>query len=121
MNREMRRLMEREERLQKKQKEAAAPGSRTPAASGASGWRARRAAAAAGGERKPLWQRLRQFLHEVRQELRKVNWPNRDQMVRFTSVTIVTSIILTLVIFALDFGLKELVLLATENLKGPGG
>jgi preprotein translocase subunit SecE len=111
----MRRLMEREERLQKKQKEAAAPGSRTPAATGASGWRARRAAAAAG-ERKPLWQRVRQFLHEVRQELRKVNWPSRDQMVRFTSVTLVTSIILTLVIFALDFGLKELVLKATENI-----
>ena len=100
MNREMRRMQEREERLQKKgdtgrdkaSRRAAAIQSKAPVA-----------------ERKSLWARLREYLHEVRQELRKVTWPTREQMVAFTTVTLITSVVLTGVVFGLDIAMKEFV------------
>jgi preprotein translocase subunit SecE len=99
MNREMRRLMEREERRQKKQQKdgrrPSGPVMRRPGAP---------------GERKSAWQRLLHFLREVRVELKRVSWPTRQQMVNFTTVTLITSLALTLVIFALDVALKEAVL-----------
>ena len=101
MNREMRRLQEREDRRQKKQDAAA-------------GGKAQRKAAAmqsrpAAAERKSFWVRIREYFHEVRQEMRKVTWPTREQMIAFTTVTIVTSIILTGVIFLFDIAAKETV------------
>src|SRR5690606_41781873 len=78
MNREMRRLMEREERRQKNQEKGAR---RTPGA----------VARQQTGERKPLWQRIRSYFHEVRQALRRVSWPTRDQMIAFSTVTIITT------------------------------
>jgi preprotein translocase subunit SecE len=101
MNREMRRLQEREERRQKKQD---------------SGSRAQRKAAALQsrtqetGERRSLFARLKHYLHEVRVELRKVTWPTREQMIAFTTVTVITSTVLTGVIFGLDFVMKQFVL-----------
>lgn len=100
MNREMRRLMEREERIQKSEKgngaKRRAP-SVPPKGPGAP-------------ERKPLWRRLITFLHDVRQELKKVNWPSREQMIAFTTVTLITTVVLTLVIFGLDILMKEAVI-----------
>ncbi len=100
MNREMRRMQEREERLQKKgdsgrdkaQRRASAMQSKAPNA-----------------ERKSFWARIRDYLHEVRQELRKVTWPTRDQMIAFTAITIITSTVLTGVVFGLDIVMKEFV------------
>lgn len=46
---------------------------------------------------------FRQFLREVRQELKKVNWPDRRQMVIYTTVVLVTVVVLTSFVFALDF------------------
>jgi preprotein translocase subunit SecE len=100
MNREMRRMQEREERLQKKgdtgrdkaQRRASTMQSKSPAA-----------------ERKSLWVRLREYLHEVRQELRKVTWPTREQMIAFTAITLITSTALTAVVFGLDVLMKEFV------------
>ena len=106
MNREMRRLQEREERRKKKQEE--------------SGGKAQRKAAAmqsktpATQERKSFFRRLRDYLHEVRQELRKVTWPTRDQMIAFTTVTVITSAVLTGVIFGLDVAAKQFVLWLVE-------
>lgn len=101
MNREMRRLMEREERRQKKQEEASGGKRRNPAAA---------AARAPQVERKPWWQRLRTYLHEVRQELKRVSWPTRDQMVVFTAITLITTTVLTVVVFGLDVAMKEVVM-----------
>jgi preprotein translocase subunit SecE len=70
--------------------------------------------AGAPKERKPFFRRVRDYLHEVRQELRKVTWPTRDQMVAFTTVTVITSIVLTAVIFGLDVVAKEFVLWLVE-------
>jgi preprotein translocase subunit SecE len=105
MNREMRRLMEREERLQKRDQGKGAPGkaARSP----------RQAAVASGGpivERKPIWARLGNFLHEVRQELKKVSWPSREQMIAFTAITLIVTTVLTLIVFALDVAMKEAVI-----------
>ena len=100
MNREMRRIQEREERLQKKQD----PGKDKTS---------RRAAALQpkpqATERKSFIRRLGGYLHEVRQEMRKVTWPTLEQMIAFTTVTVVTCVILTFVIFGIDILMKELV------------
>ncbi|MFV1963586.1 MAG: preprotein translocase subunit SecE [Acidimicrobiia bacterium] len=105
MNREMRRLQEREERRKKKQEE--------------SGSKAQRKAAAmqsnqATKERKSFFRGVLDYLHEVRQELRKVTWPTRDQMVAFTTVTVITSVVLTGVIFGFDVAAKQFVLWLVE-------
>ncbi len=99
MNREMRRLQEREERLQKKQDPD----------KGKSNRRAPATTAKPQVERKSFFHRIRDYLHEVRVELRKVTWPTQEQMVAFTTVTVVTCVILTAVVFGLDVLMKELV------------
>jgi len=102
MNREMRRLSEREERRSKKQKGGGGR-SRPPVNRGGGG----------GGkpaEKKSLWARFTQFMHEVRTELERVSWPTRQQMVAFTTVTIITTAFLTLVIFVMDLGFRRGVL-----------
>ena len=103
MNREMRRLMEREERIQKGE-----DGQRRRPQAG-------RTSKAPAEERKPFWSRLMTFLHEVRQELRKVNWPNREQMIVFVTVVLIVTVVLTLVIFALDVTMKEAVFQLLER------
>ena len=99
MNREMRRLMEREERLQKREKETGAQ-RRLPGGPNRGGL---------GGERKPIYRRLFVFLHEVRQELKKVSWPSREQLLAFTAITVVVATTLTLVVFVFDIAMKEAV------------
>lgn len=99
MNREMRRLQEREERLQKRQESGRDRAARRAAA----------VQARSRGEREPLWTRLRDYLHEVRQELRKVTWPTREQMIAFTTVTVITTAVLTVVVFGFDVAMKELI------------
>ena len=45
----------------------------------------------------------RQFLREVRQELRKVAWPSRRELLAYTMVVLVSVVILTSFVFGLDF------------------
>jgi preprotein translocase subunit SecE len=99
MNREMRRIQEREERLQKKQDTGKDKTSRRAAA----------LQSKPQTERKSFIQRIGAYLHEVRQEMRKVTWPTREQMIAFTTVTLVTIVVLTFVIFGIDFVMKEFV------------
>jgi preprotein translocase subunit SecE len=101
----MRRLQEREERRRKNeeggskaQKKASALQSKSQAPK----------------ERKGFITRVRHYFHEVRQEMRKVTWPNREQMVAFTTVTVITSAALTGVIFLFDVAAKEFVLWLVE-------
>jgi preprotein translocase subunit SecE len=105
MNREMRRLQEREERRKKKQEEGGSKAQRKAAAMQST---------QATKERKSLFRRVRDYLHEVRQELRKVTWPTREQMVAFTTVTVITSAVLTGVIFGFDVAAKQFVLWLVE-------
>ena len=102
MNRQMRRLQEREERRKKNQDDSGSKAQRKTAAI--------QARAQAPTERKSFLLRLRDYLHEVRQELRKVTWPTRDQMIAFTTVTVITSVVLAGVIFGFDVAAKQFVL-----------
>jgi len=89
MNRQMKRAQERAERQQKKAgvERQAAPAAGT-----------RRVAQREKRERTSA----RQFLKEVRQELRKVDWPTRQELVTYTLVVLVTVAVMTSLVFGLD-------------------
>lgn len=59
----------------------------------------------------------RQFLKEVRQELRKVAWPTRRELVAYTVVVLVSVIVLTSYVFGLDFVFSKAIL----RIFGQGG
>ena len=52
----------------------------------------------------------RQFLKEVRQELKKVNWPTRTELVAYFVVVLVSVVVLTTFVFGLDFLFSKAVL-----------
>jgi preprotein translocase subunit SecE len=66
----------------------------------------RRAAAQEKRKRTPP----RQFLKEVRQELKKVNWPTRPELIAYTIVVLVSVTVLTSFVFGLDFVFSKRVL-----------
>ncbi len=66
----------------------------------------RRAATAEKRKRTPP----RQFLKEVRQELKKVNWPTRKELVAYTIVVLVSVTVLTSFVFGLDYVFSKFVL-----------
>ena len=88
MNRQMKRMQERQERAE------------------ARGYRASRHAVRRNqeGRRARTTKRTgaRQFLKEVRQELSKVDWPTRRELVSYSIVVLVTVTVLTAFVFALD-------------------
>ncbi len=51
-----------------------------------------------------------QFLREVRAELRKVAWPSRAEVVNYSTVVLVTLVILTALIFVLNYAFAHAVL-----------
>ncbi|MDE0170478.1 MAG: preprotein translocase subunit SecE [bacterium] len=106
MNREMRRLAEREER-RSKQKDTR--GRRSPIVGGSGGQ---------AGQPRGRWARLVQFLREVRVELSRVGWPSRQQMVAFTAVTVVTAGVLTGYVFVVDLAFSRTVLALIRELTG---
>ena len=87
MNREMRRMSEREERLAKKAD--------------------RNIGRHQSGEKVSRFKRIGNYLGEVKTELKRVNWPSTQILSTFTIVTIVTIITMTLLIFGMDFGFKN--------------
>jgi len=60
---------------------------------------------AAGGR----FERMRTFLTEVRNELKRVTWPSQKEVYATTVVVILTSVFFGLYLFALDFGINSLV------------
>jgi preprotein translocase subunit SecE len=52
----------------------------------------------------------RQFLREVRSELKRVNWPSRREVTQYSVVVLVTVTVVTLYIFGLDQMFGQLVL-----------
>lgn len=61
--------------------------------------RAQRTATAKGARTTPP-----QYLREVRDEMRKVAWPNRDEVVRYSIVVVCTVIVYAALVSGLDFG-----------------
>ena len=56
------------------------------------------------------------FMREVRGELRRVNWPTRNEVVNYSIVVLITVVILTSFIGGLDYGFAESILrLFTSN------
>ncbi|GIU84358.1 MAG: hypothetical protein KatS3mg008_1133 [Acidimicrobiales bacterium] len=53
---------------------------------------------------------VRQFLREVRGELRKVVWPTREETVNYSVVVLATLVFFTLLIFALDWVFARVIL-----------
>jgi preprotein translocase subunit SecE len=51
-----------------------------------------------------------QFAREVRDELRQVAWPNRSEMVNYTAVVLTTLVIMVSLIFVLNLGFGKAVL-----------
>ena len=76
MNRQMRRLQAKEETRAKKQQQQPAP--------------------------KKERTGLRQFLHEVRAELKKVTWPSRGEVKNTTVVVILTTVFFGFYLYGLD-------------------
>jgi preprotein translocase subunit SecE len=89
MNRQMKRMQERQERAQKR---AGTTRPTTPSA----------ATRKATVQEKRNRTGARQFLKEVRQELNKVDWPTRRELVSYSIVVLVTITVLTTYVFGLD-------------------
>ena len=87
MNREMRRMSEREERLAKKAD--------------------RNIGKYQSGEKVSRFKRITNYLGEVRTELKRVNWPSYSTLSSFTIVTVVTIVFFTFFIFGMDFSFKN--------------
>ena len=104
MNRQMKRMQERQERRAK-----ASVAERREAATTT----ARRSAAPTEGKKKRAG--VRQFLKEVRQELRKVDWPSRRELVSYTVVVLVTVVVMTSLVFGLDFVFSKLIFNVLTN------
>jgi preprotein translocase subunit SecE len=60
---------------------------------------------AAGGR----FERMRVFLVEVRNELKRVTWPSQKEVYATTVVVILTSIFFGVYLFVLDYGINNLV------------
>ena len=53
------------------------------------------------------WNKSKEFLGEVRSEMRKVTFPTRDEVVGTTIVVVVTSVIFAVYLWAADFLIQE--------------
>ena len=56
----------------------------------------------------------RQFFKEVMAELRKVAWPSRQEVVAYSTVVLIATIVIAALIFAMDFVFTEAVLVLYE-------
>ena len=55
------------------------------------------------GPRERRLKRWFRFLREVRLELKKVSWPTRGEVATYTMVVITTVLVVTAIVFVLDF------------------
>ena len=94
MNRQTKRLMQRQGQIGPD----GAPAARQVAAT--SSGPGRRAPSV---RREPLGRRIGTFLKEVRIELSKVLWPKRSEIVNYSTVVLTTLVFLALLIFGLNF------------------
>ena len=94
MNRQTKRLLAKQQRQEERNKPRAAAGERVTAT----------------GLPKKKRTPIRQFLKEVRNELKKVAWPSRNEVVTYTVVVLVSTVFVTLFVFGLDYGFAKAVL-----------
>jgi preprotein translocase subunit SecE len=105
VNRQTKRLLQRQGQIDEEGAPAAGgrrppPTRRRPEGGGSGG----------GPERPSFWSRIVEFAREVRNELAKVAWPNRKEVVKYTIVVFVTLVFMTSLVFGLDAGFAKGVL-----------
>jgi len=87
----MRRLQAKEEeRAKKKRDEGTRPAKKSPKEPGLS-----------------FFARMTKYFREVRQELKKVAWPSREELTTYTIVVFGVTTVLTLVVFGLDWAFSK--------------
>lgn len=52
---------------------------------------------------------LIEFVKEAKEELRKVTWPDRDEVTSFTIVVVITVIMISLFLWLVDSALMKLI------------
>jgi preprotein translocase subunit SecE len=99
MNRQQKRMLQRQGQL------------------GADGEPAARKRAAAPPAPRPKAERTGpvQFVREVRGELRKVAWPTRGEVINYSIIVLVAVVLLTAYVAGLDYGFGELLLKLFER------
>jgi preprotein translocase subunit SecE len=55
------------------------------------------------------------FLREVRAELRKVAWPSRSEVINYSTVVLITLVVLISLIFVLDYAFAKSVLFLFQS------
>jgi preprotein translocase subunit SecE len=55
-------------------------------------------------ERRNVFERLGLWWRQIVNELRKVIWPTRKELVSYTIVTLIFSIVIIFIVFLLDYG-----------------
>lgn len=64
--------------------------------------------AAQTGTDKASVKKLSSYFKGVKGELKKVNWPNRKELVNFTIVVLITCGLVSLIVWLLDIGFNRL-------------
>ena len=49
------------------------------------------------------------FINDSREELRKVTWPGRDEVTNFTGIVIITLVVMSIFLWAIDSTLMTLI------------
>ena len=62
-----------------------------------------------------MFDKLKTFLEEVQQEMKKVSWPEREQLINSTFVVFVISALFTLFIYLADLAVSNIVNLLYVN------
>ncbi|MCB0258540.1 MAG: preprotein translocase subunit SecE [Calditrichaeota bacterium] len=62
-----------------------------------------------------MFDKLKTFLEEVQKEMKKVSWPEREQLINSTFVVFVISALFTLFIYLADLAVSNIVNLLYVN------
>ncbi len=60
-------------------------------------------------KKKNIFVRIKEYLAEVRGEMKKVTWPNKNDLYKTTIAVIVSSVIFGVYLFAVDFIFSRIV------------
>jgi preprotein translocase subunit SecE len=52
---------------------------------------------------------FRQYLREIREEMRQVAWPSRPEVVNYTGIVVFVLVFMSLLIFGLGYGFSKFV------------
>ncbi len=65
-----------------------------------------------------IWERFMQYIHEVRAELSRVDWPSRPELIASTIVVVAVLIVMTIYMGAWDLLFNKLFLMLTQASRG---